>query len=230
MLIGMAVSDPKRRDAIQGTLGFEYSVMIKAYEENRNKPATDKGWEPSHEAFEKIRAEVDELLKNRKPFHWFLEFPEVFVDKGDKAGFAAIMSNPPFQGAKMIVGALRADYREFIVEYLARGKRGGADLCAYFFLRADQLVSQRGHYGLLATNSISQGHTREVGLEQIVSMGGTIIRAVSSRRWPGTASLEVAHIWLSRGEWHGPYLLDDKFVEGITSFPNTSKNSAWKAL
>ena len=68
MLIGMALSDPKRRNIIQSTLGFDYSVMVKAYEENRNQPATDKGWEASHKAFEKIRAEVDELLKESKTF------------------------------------------------------------------------------------------------------------------------------------------------------------------
>src|SRR5205814_5698671 len=134
MLIGIALSDTKRRNAIQGSLGMEYSVMIKAYEENRNLPTTDKGWEPSHTAFEKLRTEVDELLKNRKPFHWFLEFPEVFVNKGDKVGFAAIMSNPPFQGGGKITGSLGTDYREYMVEHIASRKSGVADLCTYFFL------------------------------------------------------------------------------------------------
>ena len=76
---------------------------------------------------------MDKLLKNRKPFHWFLEFPEVFVNKGDKAGFAAIMGNPPFMGGKFITGTVGSDYRDYMVEYIANGKRGNADLCAYFF-------------------------------------------------------------------------------------------------
>ena len=57
--------------------------------------------------------------------------------------------------------------------------------------------------GLLATNTIAQGDTREVGLEQIVSTGWTIPRAVPSRKWPGEASLEVAHVWLRHGDWRG---------------------------
>ncbi len=105
-----------------------------------------------------------------------------------------------------------------MVEYLAQGKRGSADLCAYFFLRASQLTSQGGQCGLLATNTIAQGDTREVGLDQILTEGWMILRAVPSRRWPGEAGLEVAHIWLRRGNWHGQCLLDEKPVEGITPF------------
>ncbi len=218
MLIGMALSEPRRRDGIQGTVGMEYAVMVKGYEENRNQPTTDKGWEASRVAFAKLRAEVDELLKNRKPFHWFLEFPEVFVNKGNKAGFAAIMGNPPFQGGHLITGALGTDYRDFLVKYLAQGKRGRADLCAYFFLKATKLVGYSGMCGLLATNTIAQGDTREVGLDQIIASGWTIPYAVSSRKWPGMASLEVANIWMKKGRWNGLYLLDGKKVESITTF------------
>ncbi len=221
MLIGMALSDPKRRNIIQGTLGFGYSVMVKAYEENRNQPATDKGWEASHAAYKKLRTEVDELLKNRKPFHWFLEFPEVFVNKADKAGFAAIMSNPPFQGGQKITGVLGTDYRDYLVEHLANNKRGSADLCTYFFLRSTSLIRPEGMAALLATNTIAQGDTREVGLDQITASGWTIPRAIPSRKWPGEASLEVAHIWLKHGQWHGPSLLNDTVVESITSFLTT---------
>jgi hypothetical protein len=71
---------------------------------------------------------------------------------------------------------------------------------------------------MLATNTIAQGDTREVGLDQLVKNGCTISRAVPSRKWPGTASLEVAHVWVRRGTWKGPYVLDDKPVTSITSF------------
>ncbi len=222
MLVGMALSDPRRRDAIQGTLGFDYFLMVKGYEENRSQPATDKGWEASHQAFEKLCAEADVLLKGRKPFHWFLEFPEVFVDRGDMAGFAAIMSNPPFQGGQKITGVLGTDYRDYLLEHLANNKRGSADLCAYFFLRATSLVRHEGMVALLATNTIAQGDSREVGLDQITAAGWTIPRAVSSRKWPGEASLEVAHVWLKQGYWNGPSFLNDTNVESITSFLSTS--------
>ena len=128
------------------------------------------------------------------------------------------MSNPPFQGGKLITGSLGTDYRKFLVEYLAHGKRGNADLCSYFFLRAGQLVRQNGMSGLLATNTIAQADTREVGLDQITSADWTIPRAIPSRKWPGTASLEVAQVWLRRGDWYGSYSLNEKLTDGITSF------------
>ena len=62
-------------------------------------------------------------------FHWPLEFPEVFVDRG---GFDAFVCNPPFMGGQKITGNMGTAYRDYLVEHLARGKRGSADLCAYF--------------------------------------------------------------------------------------------------
>src|SRR5262249_41224274 len=71
---------------------------------------------------------------------------------------------------------------------------------------------------VLATNTIAQGDTREVGLDQLADEGYLIPRAVPSRPWPGTASLEVAHVWIRRGNWSSSFVLDDKPAAGITSF------------
>lgn len=128
------------------------------------------------------------------------------------------MGNPPFIGGKRITGALGTEYREYLVEHLASGVKGNADLVAYFFLRAASLLRPGGGFGLLATNTIAQGDTREVGLDQLVKAGDTITRAVPSRKWPGEASLEVAHVWARRGDWKGPYVLDEQPVSGITPF------------
>jgi hypothetical protein len=62
-----------------------------------------------------------------------VEFPEVFLDDSAPKGFAALVGNPPFQGGQKITGVLGTDYRDFLVERIANGKRGSADLCAYFF-------------------------------------------------------------------------------------------------
>ena len=121
-------------------------------------------------------------------------------------------------GGQKITGNLGNDYRDYLVEYLARGKRGSADLCAYFFLRVEGLLRPGGQCGLVATNTIAQGDTREVGLDQMTANGCVILRAVPSRKWPGTASLEVAHIWLRKGQWNSTFHIDDKPTSGITSF------------
>lgn len=155
-------------------------------------------------------------VPKRKPFHWVVEFPEVFQRK--EKGFDAIVGNPPFMGGQKITGALGTDYRNYLVDFLAGGQRGSADICAYFFLQANDLMNHNGGFGLLATNTIAQGDTREVGMDQLVDKGCIIPRAVSSRKWPGEASLEVAHVWLRRSGWKNDYNLNDNKVSGITSF------------
>jgi hypothetical protein len=60
--------------------------------------------------------------------------------------------------------------------------------------------------------------TGEVGLDQLTAAAFTIPRAVPSRPWPGTASLEVAHLWLRHGSWPGPFVLDDQPAPGITPY------------
>lgn len=168
-----------------------------------------------------------------RPFHWELEFPEVFVDDLQTScrdakfrvsvspysrGFSAIVGNPPFMGGQKITGALGTDYRDFIVKWIANNKRGSADICAYFFLRGKLLLNSNGGFGLIATNTIAQGDTREVGLDQLVADNCVISRAVPSRKWEGSANLEVAYVWLRQGNWLGEFVLDDKVVDGITAF------------
>ncbi len=163
----------------------------------------------------------------RRPFNWIIEFPEVFMPADGRfpetgaeidTGFDAIIGNPPFMGGQKITGNAGTDMRNFLVAYVADGRTGSADLCAYFFLRAAQLLNRRGGMGLLSTNTIAQGDTREVGLDQLTANGFTLPRAVPSRKWPGVANLEVAHVWARRGKWRGTYTLNDKRVDGITSY------------
>src|SRR5262249_26457243 len=96
-------------------------------------------------------------------------------------------------------------------------KSGSSDLVAYFFLRSASLVHNLGTIGLLATNTIAQGDTGEVGLDQLCERGLTIYRAVRSRAWPGGESLEVSQIWMTHREWNGAAFLDGQPVRGITS-------------
>lgn len=160
-----------------------------------------------------LEADAKQLLAHHRPMHWALEFPEVI----SLGGFHAFVGNPPFVGGKKISGALGTDYREFLVDCVANGAKGNADLCSYFFLQAGRLLRRDGVAGLLATNTIAQGDTREVGLDQLLADGFTIPRAVPSATWPGVAALEVAHVWLRKGDWKGDYILDDATAPGITA-------------
>jgi len=148
------------------------------------------------------------------PLHWPLEFPEVF----DRGGFDVFVCNPPFMGGLKITENLGAAYRPYLVAALANGNSATADLCAYFFLRAFALLRQSGCFGFLATNTIGQGDTREVGLGQIVREGGSIPSAVSTRTWPGIAAVEIAEVWVFRGKWEGHCYLDEKSVSQVSTY------------
>jgi hypothetical protein len=72
--------------------------------------------------------------------------------------------------------------------------------------------------GTLATNTVSQGDTREVGLDRLEDAGWTIHRAVKSEPWPNEANLEIAKIWLWRGVWKGTVVLNGlPATTGITA-------------
>ena len=149
-------------------------------------------------------------------FHWPLEFPEVFIDK---RGFDGFVCNPPFMGGTKLEPAYGALWRDHVVSYIAhgvRGLRGTGDLCAYFFNRADTLCGLNGFYGMIATNTISQGDTREIGLSQLAAKGATIYRATKSFRWPGSAQLEAASVWLSKQRILSRCILDGDEVPSIS--------------
>ncbi|MEU1528138.1 Eco57I restriction-modification methylase domain-containing protein [Streptomyces fagopyri] len=132
-----------------------------------------------------------------KPLHWILAVPDVM----ERGGFDAVIGNPPFLGGQKLTGSMGTNVRDWFVNTLAGGKKGSADLVAYFFLRAYELLSRRGGLGLIATNTVAQGETRQVGLDQVVSKGFTITRAIQSRSWPAaSANLEYAAVWGTRAD------------------------------
>ncbi|GLZ14517.1 hypothetical protein Acsp04_47520 [Actinomadura sp. NBRC 104425] len=133
----------------------------------------------------------------REPLHWPLVFPEVFDEKRPHGpGFDAIIGNPPFLGGKKISGSAGSAYRETLVEVPAKGAKGNADLVAYFVLRAHELLNSSGQVGVIATNTLTQGDTREVGLDRLLESGVTIRRSIKSEPWPSKgAVLEYCAIW-----------------------------------
>ncbi|MFC9951580.1 Eco57I restriction-modification methylase domain-containing protein [Streptomyces prasinus] len=146
-------------------------------------------------AEEWLGAELPEGAMERQPVHWPLVFPEVFTGRG---GFDAIVGNPPFLAGTSITGPMGEAYREYLVDFPAAGQRGKADLVAYFLLRAHQLSAEFGKMGLVATNTLAQGDTREVGLDRLESLGYEIFRAVKSEPWPSkSAAVKYSVIWLS---------------------------------
>ncbi|MBX6773246.1 MAG: N-6 DNA methylase, partial [Chloroflexi bacterium] len=134
-------------------------------------------------------------------FHWPLEFPEVFAD----GGFDVVLGNPPFMGGLKISGHLGDKYRRWLeIAYAPYG--GTADLCAAFYRRAFSLLKPGGRMGMVATNTIGQGDTRESGLAVILKQGGVITFARRFLKWPGAANVEVNLVAIQKPH-HSPFTI-----------------------
>jgi hypothetical protein len=131
----------------------------------------------------------------REPFHWPLEFPEIFADTTNP-GFDAIIGNPPFRGGKRLSGTYGNDYLAWLQCWDGKGAKGNVDLAARFLLRDERLLSGRGQIGLVTTNTLLEGDTLEVGMGQVPL---TVRAGRSPHPWPTkSASLQIVEVWASR--------------------------------
>lgn len=85
------------------------------------------------QSWPRIREAAATLAKGEhpiRPFHWEIEFPEVFAV--GFAGFDAIVGNPPFLGGSRVSTMYGAAYRDWL-QTLHADAHGNADLVAHFF-------------------------------------------------------------------------------------------------
>ena len=96
---------------------------------------------------------LDRVEPPVEPFHWEVEFPEVFLGlekdgslrRRPDGGFDAIVGNPPFAGKNtMAEGQSRVAYLDWL-KTVHPESHGNADLVAHFFRRAFDLL--RGQAG-----------------------------------------------------------------------------------
>lgn len=192
------------------------------YIEERDRVATRAQWSWTHDTPQAFTAAAREALGARRAFHWPLEYPEVFA----VGGFDAFLGNPPFMGGQKITGNLGTDYRDYLVEYLAAGKRGSADFVAYFFLRAIQLLKPGGTLGLIAVNTIAEGDTRQAALEPMLALGHRIFRAAPNQPWPNAAAVVVSLVHIAKSTWRGGFQLNDQSVPQISAYLSAEDESS----
>jgi hypothetical protein len=148
------------------------------------------------------------------PFHWQLEFPEVFND----GGFSVFVGNPPFAGTNTTISGSVPRYLDYLTALLVPAASGKCDLVGYFLVRTFSLLSGgtpgcvAGTMNMIATKTIRQGQTREASLARIVSDGGIIYSANRRLGWPGKAAVVIATVDIKMK------MLDGKNVSNISSF------------
>jgi hypothetical protein len=149
------------------------------------------------------------------PFHWQIEFPEVF--QRENGGFDAIVGNPPFAGKNTLINGNREGYLDWL-KMIHEESHGNSDLVAHFFRRAFNLLRRDRCFGLIATNTIGQGDTRSTGLRWICTHGGNIYAARKRLKWPGMAAVVVSVVHVFHGAMEGPFKLDGHDVPIITAY------------
>lgn len=171
---------------------------------------------------ESLTVEINNQKVLKRPFHWPIEFPEVFITSN---GFDALIGNPPFVGGRRMRGAIGSKVLEWLTLSWPHSSMN-ADYCSFFYLQASRLLNPNGYFGFLATKTIGQGDTARTGLAHLIDEKKfTIINARSSFVWPGTASVIAAMVIATRNEWNRPKILDDNEVDFIS--PVLDDKTGW---
>ena len=161
----------------------------------------------------------EEIRGQLRPFHWMVEFPEIFSEArldplsssvspdSGPAYLDAFVGNPPFAGKNGIAamgGSTLVDW----LKQIHPGAHGNADYSAHFFRRADTLLGPHGTIGLIATNTIAQGDTRATALQYLANNGHVIFDATQHLPWPGDAAVTVSVVHTAKGSPKGVEGLD----------------------
>ena len=173
----------------------------KAYEEQRTDEAetiqllmkrdSDASLDPHTPSSVQLSAYAREKLRGRHPFHWSVEFPEVF----GRGGFDAFVGNPPFMGGTKVSSNEGQHYLYFLVELFA-DTSGNSDLATFFVRRVASLLHKGGSMlGLVTTSSILAGDSYRGGIGKLLDDGGELTQELSARQWPGQGA-NVAYVAL----------------------------------
>jgi hypothetical protein len=136
-------------------------------------------WDKLPPSDQRILDQAASLYKDKRFFHWDLEFPEVFIDLDsaswkDNPGFDAVIGNPPYvrqEGLKEIKPFLKENYQSF---------HGVADLYVYFVEMGVLSLQQGGHLGLIISNKFMRANygtklrqflTQQTTIKEIIDFG-----------------------------------------------------------
>ncbi|MFN4763716.1 Eco57I restriction-modification methylase domain-containing protein [Gillisia sp. Q332] len=187
--------------------------------ENREKLTTEATYQNYLNSGAQIqdRGAAMAISAEKRFFHWFLEFPQVF----SKGGFDCILGNPPYLGDKKLKSNYGESFLNLVLFYFR--PIGAVDLSGYFLRRIYELINNQAFLSIITTNSISQGNTRKGGLEYLLKKSGHINHAVSSMKWPGKAAVEISLLTVTKIDWKKSYYLNGKIVTTISALLDDSE-------
>jgi uncharacterized protein (DUF433 family) len=185
--------------------------------ENREKLTTEATYQNYLNSGAQIleRGGASFTANDKKIFHWFLEFPQVFA----KDGFDCILGNPPYLGDKKLKKAFGSRFIEYC-KFFYPGA-GANDLVVYFFRRISNILNRNGFMSLLSTDSISEGDLRTGALAYLIQKNLDLVFAIKSTPWPGEANTNISLVTFTKSINEAiPKYINNKEVTSINSFLN----------
>lgn len=159
-----AANDTLRR-AIQSTGQEDDNASLEAvrhYLLTGKKPRLIHDWENETLAdiLDALRQEAAALeeVRDKRPFNWHVEFPDVFdpAMPKEERGFTAVIGNPPYFNLDTL-GRKALEYDWFRTQY-AEIYNQNTDILFYFFGRGYEILRSGGELGFIVSRSFIQAN------------------------------------------------------------------------
>ncbi len=136
------------------SLNSQYAVplneLLKEITDLFNQKLDEKFAEEHNIDLDKLK-KAKSLPWERKMFHWFFEFPEVFLDKG---GFDVVVGNPPYGRLKQLIeDKNEKDLFSSVYRKLYFYQAGNLNLYKLFLERSYHLIKDNGYFSMIFPSS-----------------------------------------------------------------------------
>lgn len=139
----------KKKTAISPSIDFLRSKEAETFISTKE---INKVLDKLSEGDKKIAETAIDTAKEKRFFHWELEFPEVFYGKGkekENPGFDSVVGNPPYVATKQIPKDLRNYFWIIRREYLSEEM----DYYELFIINVANLLKNAGYFGYICPNT-----------------------------------------------------------------------------
>jgi len=132
---------------------------------------------------EELQAAFGPDWKEKKPFNWEKEFPEVFAPspvsgEGRGGGFDVIVGNPPYVRQETLGEEFKTYAQQKFTTYA-----GTADLYIYFIEQAHRLLKPGGYFGMICSNKFMRSNYGKA-LREFLATQTTLLEIVDFGELP----------------------------------------------
>ena len=166
-------------------------------------------------------------FRDKKPFNWQDEFPEVFK----QGGFDAVIGNPPYIDSEEMTRSGLADVRDYCTDYYGSGK-GNWDIFCVFIEKGLNLLRVGGLLSFIVPNKlISANYARHI--REIISQNTLrLVRDYSDKAVFGASVYPIVFVISKDKEKINTriYNSDDELINNVDRTDISSSVSNWASI